>query len=324
MRLALLALVLIPDWSAAQMGCTLHSLEDLVANADLIVRGTVTHVDWRSENGQWVWLDVTFEAAETLKGPETLRPCFALKTLKGDRRWEQFIKSNQEQLWFLVSSDRVVEGEPPEVAQIRAQHDFKPTSEVPYIRLGPEVDAAKGFSSPPPPLFTMNFEILEGRQQILAATRAAIRAEPAKRSISYEIPIPRMLADRVGPSGDANTFVVPSDSRLEKLAHRLIDVPEVVLARPILPATATDEQRKLIEAGLKAGADSLRAEGARALRAFRSPENIERLKSLLDHPATIRRSETGEREFFVRKAAYDILRAWDVEVAEPLLIERRG
>ena len=88
----------------------------------------------------------------------------------------------------------------------------------------------------------------------------------------------------------------------------------------------------LVEAGddrnLRHYADSLRLEGVRALRHFRSDENAVILKGLLGDDAfwhhTIGEGQQAgvtEKVYYIRKEAFETLRGWGVEVDEPVLRE---
>lgn len=301
--------------AGAQMGYTLYSLDSLVAEADLVVRGSVSEVVFREQmDEQRSWLEVTLKIDETLKGSSaTGSVSFARQVHTGDQRWEQFIESGQQQLWFLMDSERPVAGETADEVAIRARHLFKTGRTWSRIRLGREVDGEAVYSRPPPPIFTMNFELLTEREQILAATRASTAAEGKARLGHRAIRIPRILAQRTGSSGDANAFIVPADHRLEALAQRLIDSPEDVLG-------GIDDEG-LDSKWLEFSANRLRAEGVKALQDFPSEANEARLRALLDHPATAGRSGSEQREYYVRKEAFRVLRAWLVPVERPVMIE---
>jgi hypothetical protein len=68
-----------------------------------------------------------------------------------------------------------------------------------------------------------------------------------------------------------------------------------------------------------------RAEGAKALRYFRSDENIARVKTLLNDPGRVVRAQDSkgavEAFYVVRHEAYETLQAWEINVAKPVLRE---
>jgi hypothetical protein len=317
------ALGLTSGLGVAQIGLTHRSLDAKVAQADLIVRAKVDNVVRGKVSEQRVWLDVTLKVEEALKGIAPEQLTVGLETLKGDERWEQFAEAGQEQLWFLMDSKRPIPGEDPEDAPILTKHAYKPIDYWFRIRLGPEVADETSFSRPPPPLFTMDFEVLTKPEEVVAATRRIVGIEPKECPGLYSFRIPRSLAERVGRSGDANSFIVPADRRLEKLAHRLIASPEELLPKAEDWPAKTPKERARNASWLRFAANRLRAEGATALQTFESKENIERLKALLDHPATVGQHGLEEKDYYVRRAAFEVLEKWEVAVEKPVLVEGR-
>jgi hypothetical protein len=90
----------------------------------------------------------------------------------------------------------------------------------------------------------------------------------------------------------------------------------------------TEEQRRLVAADRRIGAERLRAEGAKALTYFKSESNIAILKALLnDSASSVEQPRSGtadrpQRVYIVREAAYNVLMRWSVEVTpKPLLRE---
>jgi hypothetical protein len=94
------------------------------------------------------------------------------------------------------------------------------------------------------------------------------------------------------------TVNVPVDERQETLAHRVLDTQ---------PAPA----------GVARYAENDRPNAALALRFFRSPENIQLLKSLLADPQ-IEHDAMGQLDYPVRAVAYKILSQWGVDVPKPI------
>ena len=78
---------------------------------------------------------------------------------------------------------------------------------------------------------------------------------------------------------------------------------------------------------LKSDEYSREAEGARYLKYFKSPENIERVKGLLNSPNSIIMHGSEEsfgaddRLYYTRRIAFDLLKEWKVEVQTPILQE---
>jgi hypothetical protein len=199
--------------SFAQIGMTLMSLEWLVADADVVVRGSIVDVSPEPPDGQWVWLTLTLEVDETLKGEHAPRVRFAVKTLTADERYQQWKDSRQQQMWFLVGTKR-------DEGEILARHALYPKAGgFSMIRLGPAVPDETGFSKFPPPIMTMDLNVLKEPDEILEAARAAVRdGRKGKRARRHKIWLPRAVAQRTGQSGDVNFLIVPMAAYLERRA----------------------------------------------------------------------------------------------------------
>ena len=193
------------------------------------------------------------------------------------------------------------------------------------VRLGLALRAERRFTALPPPIFTMNLELLDRPQDILAAARRAATESNAGQPVrQHLISLPRDVMQRSGRSGDANSLVVPADSRLESAARRLIESPGALLPAPG-DASAQDADAGKAQAVARAREsekDWLRAEGVKALRYFKSDEHVGILKSLLKHKAwrtDISPEGDTSNVYYIRKEAYTILREWGIKVAKPAL-----
>jgi hypothetical protein len=94
----------------------------------------------------------------------------------------------------------------------------------------------------------------------------------------------------------------------------------------VLSVPVDKQLEKRAQDSLRAEADQRRAEGARALRYFRSDENIARLRTLLDDPGRAIRHHAQDNKgveaiYFVRHAAYETLKSWGIDVEKPVLRE---
>lgn len=298
-RLVVLALAVaaIPAPSAvrAQMGYEAPSLEWLVADSDVVVRALVVNVErtpipnpnpetYRNPVERQT---VTLKVREALKGQALDSLTFSKQTSPSDRIYEGWRDAGIEQLWFFK----------------RAPDDESNEALKPYelgwsaIRLGPAVPAEKGYSRVPPPIFSMNLEVLTESEEILEAARLAVDAlGEAKPLPSHEITLPREIMQRSGKSGDANRLTVPVDGRLEVLAHRLINEPGAFLRD-----------------GEGGYAVRLRQEGVKALRYFPSPKNRRLLRGLPDALSTLPARDRVPVEE-IQEMAADILQAWALEV----------
>ncbi|RCS42148.1 hypothetical protein DTL42_20165 [Bremerella cremea] len=143
-----------------------------------------------------------------------------------------------------------------------------------------------------------DFTLLREPEAVLnAAEQALQRTPPAiKRLHTFELHVPRNLIANTQWDNYFGLFLnVPVDQQLEKRAIKYL-------------RSENYNERK---------------EGARALRYFRSDENIARLKTLLQdpgwgylrHPADNNGIEV--RYYGVRDSAYLTLKSWDVEVDKP-------
>lgn len=137
-------------------------------------------------------------------------------------------------------------------------------------------------------------------EAILKATKAAIEACAKEKPASVRIDAPSGSAVFARLyAGSSVELVVPVDARLAERAVAWIAVADV----------------------------RTRVQGARILGHFKSDENVERLKALLEDPGASLTVEfdgtrtTEYRAFPVRAAAYEALRAWGIDVAKPVIQE---
>jgi len=94
------------------------------------------------------------------------------------------------------------------------------------------------------------------------------------------------------------TVNVPVDERQENLAHQMLDSERVSV-------------------GVTRHAENDRENAVLALGYFRSPENVQLLKSLLEDPQ-IEHDVMGQLSYPVRAVAYQVLSRWGVDVAKPV------
>ncbi len=133
------------------------------------------------------------------------------------------------------------------------------------------------------------------------------------------------LAHLSHSAGSVNTVTVPVDDRLEKSGRRWITAPDEVLRQLNFNQVRDEKQRE----GWRAFERSLlRREGVKALKYFQSDENIVLLRGLLNDPAWSNYeferadgTEIEKKRYFVRKAAYDVLKNWGVAVERPVIDE---
>jgi hypothetical protein len=302
--------------SVAQYGYTLYSLESLVARSDLVVRGTVTDVAQERVREQWVRKTVALHVQETLKGEHAPRLEFAMETPASHDLHERWQASRQEVLWFLARDEDGQDREAPESeAAPPGEPGWVPAAHWHALELVASIeDRARRY--PPPPIYTLDLTLLERPEAILQAARRAAREEPEQSHPGHGVMLSRFLAQRTGTSGDANMFAVPVDRRLESAARRWIASPGDFIPQ------LEDLRWKDFERNL------LRREGIKALQYFESDENIALLRGLLDDPAWLirtRPAEDGpdirEKVYYIREAAYETLKGWEVDVERPILTE---
>jgi len=150
--------------------------------------------------------------------------------------------------------------------------------------------------------------LLRKPDSVIKAAKESVKRMPAgvKRIHTFGLKAPRELVaetqwEKYYRTGGHLNVSVPADTQLEKRAQNYLSSKD----------------------------DSQRAEGARALRYFKSDDNIARVKKLLNDPARALRhrgqeSEGMEAIYFVRYDAYETLKAWQVEVTKPVLREDVG
>lgn len=146
---------------------------------------------------------------------------------------------------------------------------------------------------------TADFTFVRKPEDVVRIAKETVRRMPGvRRTLGVRIMLPY---DAIGDTRWAGHHglgvIVPVDDRLEKRAHEYIR-----------------------------GDDSIRrSDGIKALRFFKSDENIERLKMLLDDPDSgYLRHPTNNmgvevRQFTVRKEAFETLEQWGVRVEKPIM-----
>ena len=309
---------------AAQVGHRASTIEWRVADADIIVRASVAEVTGvpveQPDDGVYrnpeVAKTVTVNVHETLKGEHADSLLFTDRTSASDKIYEGWKTAGGEQLWFFTRVGKPKGKNDADATPRRVR--FSQDSSV--IRLGPPVPEEKDFSPPPAAFFTVDLKVVKEPKDILAATRAAV-AETPKQGwfLSHRVNLPRAVMEATGRSGDANDLVAPVDHRLEAAARQWIATPEEV---PLRLGISKDDATRYYSGAFQ-------CEGARALRFFKSRENAAILKRLLDSPAfyeEIRAGDDGQvvpvrKVYHVRKAAYEALQEWEVEVVQPVLTE---
>ena len=216
----------------------LTSLEWLVADSDVIVRGIVADVALDRN-----WNIVTIDVLENLKGAECKRLSFVAHSFDaGNAVLAEAKKSKREQVWILKHHSFSGPSEAPDREKTLARHKtelYAPfvagrprEPALPVVPLGKlDIDA----KTPPLAFLTIDLCLVKTSDEIVAAIRTAIAATPRAESggsvRSYSVGLPQEIAERTGFSRAQNQIVVPVDGRLEDFARRLLRNPSQFLAR---------------------------------------------------------------------------------------------
>jgi hypothetical protein len=251
----------------------LTSLEWLVADGDVVVRGVVVDVASYSE-----WNIVTLDVLESLKGAKAQRLKFAVYKLeKGNAALAQATKSKRELLWILKRQDPAVLGVAPDREKLMARH--KVDLYAPFLPGRPgkpalpviPLDSQEGDEAEQRLAFlTIDLQLLKTTEEFNKAIRAAIAEPQGKEPIrSYSVELPAEIARRTGFSRGHNLLTVPLDRRLEEFARRLVQTP----------ADFGKHGEDFLEVN-----HLLRLEGVKALRLFPSEKNLAIVRAWLDDP----------------------------------------
>ncbi|MHC4138034.1 MAG: hypothetical protein ACYS0K_24095 [Planctomycetota bacterium] len=270
-----------------------NSLEWMVIESDLIVRGRIASIEPLAQKGESVWETVRFKVEETLKGERRESVSFVVCH---DARQESFVRKTRpkgvEMLCFLVKSERLDEVDDVEAKEPWALHNLQEVESLLHL------EGDRVFWT-----FDRSGKEYDGREGILGAVRRAIRTMPTgKRPKSAVVEYP-ILPDPV-PLAGPDYLVVPIDHHLESLAQKMLAVKD----------------------------EKYRIKGVKILRHFKSERNIELLKGLLNSEAVSRTVENpfrhtvigespGWRVYWLRAEAWRVLRSWGVKVNRPVLLE---
>ena len=294
MRTGLLVLLILGSlarWTTAEINVA-DTLEWTTADSSVVVVGTVAAVTRRKGIGSTTWYHVTFKVNETLKGPSQPTVQFVMRHLSGETP-EVWRTRKAELLVFLVDWKRrqAYDGDcKPDVVRCEGEYDKAPLALRPSR--GDDSVYELGVTSQANTAYTTTFAAITKRDDLLAATRAAASS---KATTSHEVDVPfDSEAGRALYSGSTVWLYVPIDATLEHHAQAWI------LANDL----------------------DTREEGVTALAHFKSADNTRRLEKLLADPGTAQITESGQptvRRYPVRKQAHEVLTAWGVKHATPVI-----
>ena len=293
-----------------------------MAQSDTIVRGTVVGHESVPRANQRGWDRVTVHVEETILGAKSCEEEFTTWSCTSGEEIAAWKSSRQPLIFFLTSDNekkaaftRDTKGASPPTKLVQA--------DCPYaIELAKGQKKDSSLQRSRPPLFSLDLTLLEMPDDILKAVRMAVRDQgpkPARQSHSVEIS--HFMAELTGPSADINFVKAPIDKRLEKAAQRWITKPDEVLQSvdfKLAKDKAELDEWKDWERGF------MRTHGIRALRHFKSDENVKLLRGLLSDPSTERELPDDDLAphrfaYFIRREAYKVLKEWRIDVAQPVL-----
>lgn len=300
-----------------------ESIEAKVGQAGTVFLGRITNFtrtvlvprDGRNPNGK-VRYTVEVRVEEVLKGMPPQPAEFSEETAGFDERIEHWREERTSFLWFIGGTQTVRSY----TSQGRSEsYTNMPVGGWRHLRLGEAVPREEWFGAQDP-IFSMDFTCLTNADEILSRARqfSQEHSGPLKTHVFEAPPVKGCELPRYFWMA----LAVPILPSLETTARRFIRSPEDFLVE-------TPEWART-NAAMKA--DWLKStfcmQGIKALRYFKSAENIELIKPFLTDPmATDMEVASGERigkidrHYPMRALAYEVLRSWDFAVPEPVLEE---
>lgn len=260
-----------------------ESLEWIVADSDLIVKGTIVKVESFNDEQQTAWEEATVQVNETIKGTPANALTFLVRCVGITEKPSKWHQEGVELLLFLVESGRYESLDPDYGKADSALRLWGADSS--FIRLNNEPQAG---------LFTMDFNVVKERNDILKAVHSAALYRPANRPLEHRVEVPfDSEVYQTLYSGSGVQLVVPADERLETRARQW----------------------------LKSENQEARQQGALSLRYFKSPANTQLLRPLLNDTTymTTTRNEASTRVYYVSEAAFKTLSEWSVDVDKPVI-----
>jgi len=253
---------------------TAETLDWMIADSDVIIRGTIEAFERTRTKRRVAWDTVTVNVDETLKGCQEDSRVFTFRNQIYLDAIEQWREGSQEVLVFLVVSDRLeLMGSNPDQKRV-GRYPLTPR----FISVGRQaiIPLSGEEKDGVTPIHTIDLNSLSSSSEILEYTREGIRATD-ERSVptSHTVRWPKLGAEIVDR-------LVPISAKLEGEAIKWVHEKDPLL----------------------------REVGAKALQHFPSAENVSILKQLLHDPAYSTVSERyGQmdvelaRDYYVRQAA---------------------
>ena len=315
------AILLLPPIGLAQVTQTQSSVEWLVAQSDTIVRGTVvahTPVPLPDQRG---WNRVTVQVEETILGAPSSKEEFTTWSCTLSDEIAGWQSSRQQLIFFLTRNKQRKEDFTRDTKAASLPTNLV-SAACPYAIELTKAKKETSVQRSRPPFFSLDLTLLKTPDDILKAVHNAVRdqrAKPAQRSHSVEIS--HFMAELTGPSADINLVKVPIDKRLKKAARRWITNPDELL-QPVNFKLAKDKAE--LDEWKNWERSFMRMHGIRALRYFKSDENVALLRGLLSDPSTEGEFPDDDlaplkNVYFIRREAYKVLKEWRTDVAQPVL-----
>lgn len=275
---AVLVTSLLPTRAHAEINRA-ESIEWATADADLVIRGSVESSTPCAAPMAAGWFDVTFNVAETIKGKASKRITVRLQHVGGEQP-DEWQAKKRNLLLFAVKASRRANDKDYNKATWALRAGLGDSAV--FVLDEKQVTRA----------FARDFTVLETRDAILAAVRAAA---PSKANKSQQLDVPsESPAFQALWGGSAVWLYVPVDAALETQAI----------------------------AWLKSKDLGLREEAVAALANFHTVANVARLTALLRDPAVVTvqsQDKPAVQRFVLRAQADKILTAWGVAHATPVI-----
>jgi hypothetical protein len=283
----LLGVVLLAGLASPLLGQVriVESLEWCMADSDLVIHGTLTDVKRLRDKDETIWSTFTIKVDGTFKGErkDEIKFITSHKTRPPSDRLADLAENKAPVLVCLVKSDRY-KSKGADYAEQPWALRLVEVGDIDHAM----VNLAENSGAV---VVTMAGHILTRKDDILKAAAAA-GAPPAAfpQRTSIKMPPPAEVVRKLAPGSPVWLFV-PNDRRLEAQGRSWLKEKEI----------------------------ELRVEGARLLRPFKSDDNVKLLTALLDDPQSV--PAAGKKSFPLRKAAFDVLREWKIDVKMPVIEE---
>jgi hypothetical protein len=263
-----------------------ETLDWVIADADLVVRGTLTDFDRVRDKNELIWSTATIKVADTYKGEkkDEIKMIAAHKSRFASDKLSDLAKEKKEVLLCLVKSERYKAKSADYVGQPWALRISEGEIDHAAVELSGDSGAF---------VIVMDARVLARKDDILKAAAAAGKGAKTPTQGRVRAPASAEVVRKLSDGGPA-WLLAPIDGRLEETAKDWLKTKEL----------------------------DFRLEGAKTLKLFKSDGNIALLKGLLEDPQS--KTDGKTKSYPIRKAAYEVLQEWKVEVKQPVIEEPDG